>query len=254
MQVAKTVYSVARFPKARILFSANDAAYVEETYAHFSNGLEVAAAYFGPGELLPFFTVYLAPEREEYDFLVSHLTTVPTGKGRLGQPQGSELYLLSPGAYSRDALAVYLGPDGKYDKVFYHDVIAHEVVHMMEEYFSPCGAMAVLPKWWQEGLAVYLSGQYEKDVSLRKYMLADFSKGGVPAIGDLRGGSSYVWGWSIVQFIEKRFGKEKIREIVRNSMTIDVEKSLGMEPARFEQEWRDFAAGYLNGEPGRARP
>ena len=232
-------YGIAHFKRARIIISKNDEDVLRETYRNFVYGCKTVLKYLGLRVELPLFNIFIAPSRKEYDRFVAHLTKIPTSKGRVAQPQMADLYLLSPNAYPKDAESVYLGPNGVYDKGLYRRTVVHEAVHMAEEYLSPKGAMETRPQWWKEGLAVYVSGQYKKDRDIKELIKSSLDK--IPDIRGVKGANSYVWGWSIIRYIETRFGKNKILNILEKQVDLDLHKTFKIQQQVFEKEWQKTA-------------
>ena len=193
-------FNIGYFKDARVVFCDKDSNVVDETYKSAIAGARAALRRFGLKPVFPLINIFIAPGRKEYDKLVAHLTRTPTDKWRIGQTQGHDLYLISPNAYPKDVSISYLGPDGTCDRAMYRSCVAHELVHIMEEYFSPKGVMELRPQWWSEGLAVYLTGQY-RDRITSKYRKQDLAAGRLPGINELKGPPAYIWGWSLVRYI-----------------------------------------------------
>jgi len=74
----------------------------------------------------------------------------------MAQPQRTDLVVLSPSAYEQHSIFRYFLDE-------YRRLLFHEMTHMFEEYLAPASAMEAVPRWWSEGLAVYLSGQWKYD-------------------------------------------------------------------------------------------
>lgn len=230
-------YNIAYFKDARVIFAAGDRNTVKGTYAAAVSGARLALRRFGVKPVFPLMNIFITPRRRDYDRLVAHLTRVPTHNWRLGQPQGHDLYLISPKAYPKDISANYLNSSGTCDMAMYKRFIAHEMVHMMEEYVSPKGAMEVRPQWWSDGLAVYLTGQYRDRVS-SKHIKADLAAGRLPSIDGMKGAPAYTWGWSLVRHIERRFGRKKFRSVLLESNTSDIPGFLKISRKALEKDWQ----------------
>ena len=50
----------------------------------------------------------------------------------------------------------------------------------------------------------------------------------------MKGQEAYVWGWSLVRYIDKRFGREELRKIMVESCTGDI-------PGFLKPGGKDFA-------------
>ena len=230
-------YNIGYFTGARVIYRDQDADAVAPAYKYAMAGLRKGLRFFGLPREFPLINLFIAPDRKEYDRLVAHLAKTPTNKGRLGQPQGHDLYLISPNAWPADVHPDYLTADGVCDKKVYRQFIEHELIHMIEEYSSPKGAMEIRPRWWSEGLAVYATGQY-KDRLTRKCLKEDLAAGRFPAITELKGRDAYVWGWSLVRCIEKLLGRQALKKVMVSSCTQDILGVLNLPKKKFEREWR----------------
>ncbi|MDP2865901.1 MAG: hypothetical protein Q8O90_06635 [Elusimicrobiota bacterium] len=235
-------YTIKYFKSARVIFCDKDANAVDETYKYALNGIWKGLRFFLLPQGFPLINLFIAPDREEYDRMVSHLTKIPTSKGRLGQPQGHDFYLIAPNAWPTDVHPDYLGPDGACDKKVYRQFIEHEIVHMIEEYSSPKNAMEIRPQWWGDGIAVYATGQYGDRIN-REEIKKDLAVNKLPHITGMKGRDAYVWGWSLVRYIEKRFGRKILRKIILESCTEDILGFLKLRKNKFELEWRAAILG-----------
>ena len=122
----------------------------------------------------------------------------------------------------------------------YSRLLIHEVIHMFEEHLAP--NMDTQPRWWSEGLATYLSDQwrYEDTYAFRQPVLQGLETGGIPNIREIEASVElcYDWGWSIVMFIEKIYGRQLILRIVRECDNGDVCRMLGEDMRTFQRNWR----------------
>lgn len=237
MKQSGLLYEISHFEHARVLTTPQDENIVGMTYESFVHGLSMVTEYFDLKIDLPFFNIFVAPDRRNYDHFVSHLTPTPTNKGRVGQPQLVDLYLLSPNSYRKDADEFYWKGTDDFDKDVYRRLLFHETVHMIEEFISPKGVMAIRPQWWSEGLAVYLSQQYLLDSDIKSYIKLHITERRVPHLNDLHGANAYTWGWSVVKYIEEKTSRTAIRDFMMNSKTNNVLHHFDLE----ENDWHKFA-------------
>ena len=122
---------------ARVVFCDRDEDVVGITYRNVIQGIRNILQFFSLKPGFPLVNIFVAPNRKEYDKLVAHLSKTPTAKGRVGQTQGHDLYIVSPHAWPSDAHSDYLKPNGSFDRTFYRQFLEHEIVHMVEESSSP---------------------------------------------------------------------------------------------------------------------
>ncbi|MFU8796546.1 MAG: hypothetical protein ACNA7X_04550, partial [Dehalococcoidia bacterium] len=190
----------------------------------------------------------LVPSRREYDRLVVDLLgvdiEVPSNPGRVAQPQRTDIVFLSPSAYRQHSTY-------SYDADEYRRLVFHELVHVFEEHLSP--DIEAAPRWWSEGLAAYLSGQWRcaDRFRFRQPVLEGITLGHVPRISEIEADVQlcYAWGWTLVMFIEKAYSRDTVVRIVRECDDGDVLSTLGEDPHAFEKGWQRW----LLQEDGRFR-
>jgi hypothetical protein len=234
-------YRMAHFDRARVLFAPGQSGLAETTYDAYLGGVARALKWMALPDEFPFANLYLAPSRVEFDLLVAHITRTPTDPWRVGQPLGLDLCLLSPDAYPADAAPAWLGSDGLCDSGMYARLVAHETVHMVEEFHSPREAMENRPMWWSEGLAVLISEQHRIDHDVRDHLRADLDAGTLPEIEELHGGPAYTWAWAVVDCLRRTVGRKKVTELITGTDGGDILGLLGVDRERFDPQWRDHA-------------
>lgn len=181
--------------------------------------------------------VALVDRRSEFDRLVRDWLRVeiesPSHPARIAQPQRTDLVALSPSAYATDS--VY-----RYQQDEFQRLLAHELVHMFEEFLSP--NIENTPRWWSEGLAIYFSDQWRTEDEFRSAALDGAARRDIPGFWQIESERklAYDWGWTVVRFIEQRFGRERILQIVRECADGDVFSILGHPVEQLEARWRDW--------------
>ncbi|MCK5071810.1 MAG: hypothetical protein KAQ98_00175 [Bacteriovoracaceae bacterium] len=233
------LYKTSHYKESRVIYPKDEDNIAEQTYQSFKLGINKTLQYFNLNIKLPLFNIFIVPNRKEYDSFVAHLTSIPTSKGRVGQPQLVDLYLLSPLAYKTDADEFYINKDGSYNEQIYKRLVIHESVHMIEELISPKDSMEVRPLWWSEGLAVLISEQYRLDSDIIEYMRKDLFNKQLPRIQMLEGVSSYTWGWSLVKFCIDNFGIDKIIKIMKETCDKDIIQYLNITESELEKKWHE---------------
>jgi hypothetical protein len=196
--------------------------------------LPTITSYFGIAQPFPTVRVILVTSRAEFDRLVRDLLRVeievPSHPARIAQPQRTDLVALSPSAYHSHSTFEYV-PD-QFDRL-----LVHELVHMVEEHLSP--NIEASPRWWGEGLAVYLSQQWLHDAAFRTPALDGVAQRHMPGFSQIAADTrlAYDWGWTIVRFIEQTYGKDMIVRIVKGCSDGDVFSMAGEERAGLETRW-----------------
>lgn len=220
-----------------VLHTGGDESFGRDTLQILRDARSFLRRYFALVEF-PQIRGILVPDRKEYERLVLNLLGVeieiPSRPGRLAQTQRTDLVFLSPCAYEEHSTYYYY-PDE------YRRLVFHELIHVLEEYLSP--NIEVVPNWWSEGLAVYLSGQwkYFDQFRFRLAVLQGLCQNCIPRLEEIRKDIklSYDWGWTVVMYLEKVFGREMIQRIIRecddgNVLTTITEEN----PEDISQRWR----------------
>lgn len=233
-------YMEVRSGIIEVRYAGADQPYAEQTLAVLSEAYAFLKGYFHTGR--PFATpirAILVPTRSEYDRLVVGLLgvdiEVPSNPGRVAQPQRTDIVFLSPSAYRQHSTYYY-------DAAEYRRLVAHELVHVFEEHLAP--DIEASPRWWSEGLAAYLSGQWKHadQFRFRQPVMDGISLGSVPSIQEIQAdvGLCYDWGWTIVMFIEHTYGRDTTGKIVRECRDGNVLAMLGEDPVAFERRWQQW--------------
>jgi len=220
-----------------------DKPFVGETLDGLLNAQALLADYFDLHGRFPVVRAILTPNRSEFDWCIADVLgiriEVPSNPVRVAQPQRTDLVLLSPQAY--DATVSH------YSSAAYGRLILHEVTHIVEEYLSP--NIEAIPRWWSEGLAIYLSGQWEEEMA---EVLRETRAGKIPGMADMRDGAitdasvqlCYVWGWTVVSYVETALGRIAVRRVVEECADGNVFAILGQQLVTFEQRWKEWLTSF----------
>lgn len=226
----------------KIGFTEKDRKYVRKTSAALKKPLKSLSKYFRVEKNFGPIRAILVPNRKEYDRLVNTVLRVdiekPSRPSRIAQTQRTDLVLLAPSAYAIDSIYEYSAKE-------YQRLVFHEMVHIFEEYLSP--NIEALPRWWSEGLAVYLSEQWKYEDEFGKPVLKGLGKK-IPGFKKIQKDVklAYQWGWTIVKYIEYCYGQKMILTIVRNCTDGDVFKIMGETMRNFERKWKNHLENDVN--------
>lgn len=215
-----------------------DRKFAEETSATLGRAVAELSGYFDLTIVFPCVRAVLVPDRSEFDRLVTDLLGVdiekPSNPGRIAQPQKTDIVFLSPPAFEQHSTY-------EYDPDDFRRMIWHELVHVFEEHLTP--DIETTPRWWSEGLAIYLSDQwrYESQFKFREPAIKSIRDRSAPDIEEIQGSVSlaYDFGWTIVKFIEDMKGKQIIVEAVKEVRNGEVFQALGEEINSFQKRWKD---------------
>lgn len=221
----------------KVGFTEKDRKYVRKTSAGLKKAIKFLSKYFHVKKNFGPIRAILVPNRKEYDRLVKTVLRVdiekPSRPSRIAQTQRTDLVLLAPFAYATDSIYEYSAKE-------YKRLIFHETTHIFEEYLSP--NIEVLPRWWSEGLAVYLSEQWKYEDEFGKPVLKGLKTKKIPSFKKIQKDVklAYQWGWTIVKYIEHCYGQKMICTIVRNCTDGNVFKIMGETMRNSERKWKDY--------------
>jgi hypothetical protein len=173
-------YIIVGDQKIEIRYVEGERGFAQKAFFILSKTLPFITDYFRLSRDFPKIRVVLVPNRSEFDRLVQDLLhveiEVPSNPARIAQPQRTDMVVLSPSAYESYPVFKYVSDD-------FGRLLIHELIHIVEEYLSP--DIEVIPRWWSEGLAVYLSGQWRYEDDFRKPVLEGIEKEKIP-LSDIR--------------------------------------------------------------------
>jgi hypothetical protein len=236
-------YAVLRQDGMTLEYMLEDQVFVAVTFAGLLKGAALLTDYFDLRGRFPSVRTILVPDRGEFDRCVVEVLRiqieVPSHPARIGLPQGTNLVLLSPRAY--------VSGTNRYSPEGLERLIGHELTHIVEEHLSP--NIEALPRWWSEGLAMHLSGDWVDEFP---HVERETAAGRVPALAEMQDGAvadvsvrlCYQWGWTVARCIESVHGQPGIRKVVEQCADGDVLATLGEEPTAFERAWRDWLPGF----------
>ena len=223
----------------RILTTERDRDLVEIVISNLDHGVRRIEELFSTKAESPFLNVFICPSRSIFDDFVQVITTVPTSAGRIGQPQGHDLYILSPKSYRSDA--PFYGRDQPpfYDPVDFRRILVHELVHVWEELSSPREAMEVGEDWFSEGMAMYIA-EHNREARFEIELRADFSRGIIPKPEELSGDREYSWGCVLFEFLLEKVGPKPLLEMITKTTHENIITLLQLEPSSFWERYLDY--------------
>ena len=170
--------------------------------------------------------VFLVDTRKDFDLLVNEKSE----NWIVGQNLGNDrLLLLSPEGYEKESIHRYCDEE-------YFFLIKHELSHLFYNIFSNEKG----PNWLNEGFAIFTSGQLKKKKRIKKFKnflkyYDHFDKG------------IYEESGFVVEFLIKKFGKERVLEFLKKLKSVNNEKEF---KESFEKEF-GFELGYEGFNEGR---
>lgn len=115
----------------------------------------------------------------------------------------------------------------------------HEFVHCVTFNFANSD---MVPNWLFEGLAMYLS--QDKDRYEDSYN--EFAEMGFPPFYKFNDyANRYIYGYSLVEYIDTEFGREKLLDLIK-SVNWDIEKVLEVSEYEFREGWKTYISKKIN--------
>lgn len=207
---------------------------------HVEAGQRRIEKYFGKPFPKPF-EVEVLPNRASFDeYFQRRWKAAKTEPWMVGAGVADRFVLLSPRVWKTEAREH--NPD---DAGHLRDLVAHELVHVYHGQICPKPEFDGMDDmgWFVEGLAVYVSGQLEHT---HRTAAADAIRlGKAPAkLADAWAGKHrYGVSGSLVEFVEKRYGRETIRKLLTITSNGDALKLLDTTEAQLLHDWSDSIAG-----------
>jgi hypothetical protein len=187
------------------------------------------------------FDVEVLPSRSSFDEYFHRRWKIPkTEAWMVASGVADRMVILSPRVWNAEARE---HNPANTDHV--RDLIAHELVHVYHGQFCPKPDFDGMDDmgWFVEGLAVLVSGQLEHS---HRSAAADALKAGkAPArLADAWSGRyRYGVSGSMVEFVDKRFGRDVIRKLLTAQTNEEALKILNTTEAQFLENWKaDVAA------------
>jgi hypothetical protein len=151
-------------------------------------------------------SIILFEDRETLD----ELKGSKTDNWNVGFATNNKIYLLNRENYEKESCH-------KYSDEEYKKLLKHELVHLYYDIFS---RGAHYPRWFDEGLAVFLSGQLgNKNLEKFEKFLDYFEK---------RGDNLYTEGGFAIKILIENFGQEKIFELIKNISSLQTEEKFNL--------------------------
>lgn len=186
------------------------------------------------------FAVYIFPDRSSLDSQWQKNWNEPSFK--------SECWMVASGVATRlDMIAPKkwdkLSCEHKYEETENtKNLITHELVHVYHGQFNPSPDFSKVNNldWFVEGLAVYASGQCDSARlnEVRKAIVNNEIPEKLDKFwtGKLRYGLS----GSVVMYLDKKFGREKIKELLSITQSSELFQSIWIKEEDFITSWKNY--------------
>jgi hypothetical protein len=214
-----------------------DAGLVPLVGAAIRDGERLATGFFSAPPLQPY-SIAIYPDRST---LTDHWRTAwqfPAFQAQcwmIAAAWADELNLLSTRAWARDACGHDPG-----NQTHIRNVLAHEVVHVLHSQLGqhPNLASTLDVQWFFEGLAVYVSGMLDVDYAgiVQGRLSAGYAPRTLAEVWNDPG--NYPLSGSIVRYIDRRFGRAAVRDLLNARSTATILGRLGIGEAELLSGWR----------------
>jgi hypothetical protein len=216
---------------------------VKEYSTFIDNGILSVQSFFD-GSFKNKFEVNIHPDRKSLDTQWQLDWKMPDFKSEcwmVASGVSDKLDMISPKRWDKESCEhVYS------EKLKTQQIITHELVHVYHGQLnaSPDFSDVTGIDWFVEGLATYASGQCDsaKIDEIRKAILDNKYPAGLDDFwtGKLRYGLS----GSVVLFIDKKYGRTKLKELLKFNRKTDILASLDISEPELLGEWKEYILHY----------
>lgn len=201
------------------------------------NGETLATTFFTAAPLSPF-SISIYPDRTSLTDRWRVAWQFPTFQPEcwlIAAAWATELDVLSPRVWNRDACGHDAG-----NLTHIRNVLAHEVVHVLHGQLGQHANLSSLlnAQWFTEGLAVYISGMLDVDYAgaVQARLDAGFAPRTLADVWDDR--ANYPLSGAIVRYIDRRYGRTALRDLLTARSTTTILTRLGVGEAELLTAWR----------------
>ena len=227
--------------KYRLHYTLADQNMVKKIDGYLGSGLNDIVDYFH----YPFtnkFDVYIFPQRALMDKQWQKDwgdSTFESQCWMIASGVAYRLEILSPTAWAKEAC----DHNGN-DSTEIRQVIWHELVHVFHGQYNPDHTFNYIEKldWLVEGLATYVSGQLDEKRLQRIKQLIYENKTPSTLDNFWKGQEKYGLSGSMVSYIDKTFGRQKLFALLKFTTKQDALKFLGLSEEQLIKNWRESLA------------
>jgi hypothetical protein len=219
----------------RIIHAKQDKDMAASLQPYVQQGQQKVETFFGR----PFksaFEVEVLPDRAAFDEYFRKRWNVPkTEAWMVASGVADRMVILSPRVWKTQA-AEHDPADAEHIR----ELIAHELVHVYHGQHNPRSDFEGMDDsgWFVEGLAVYVSGQLER--SHRNAASDALKAGRAPTrLADAWSGRyRYGVSGSMVEFVDKRYGRETVKKLLAVVSNEEALKALKLTEGEFLEAWK----------------
>lgn len=204
-----------------------------------SSGREAVEVFFGE-RFARQFEVKVFPDRTALtEFARQRWGMQKTDCWMVAMGVASTMVILSPDAWKTEAC------EHEPTDAHISQIVTHELVHVFHGQHNPSNEFEGMDDagWFVEGLAVYAAGQLDADrlARLRRALVA--GKGPQRLAQAWSGELRYAVAGSLVQYIDQRLGRARLREMLAATTNAELLAALDLSEDELLAAWRASVAG-----------
>ena len=223
----------------KIHFKAKDKANEKEYRNLVDNGIKSVQLFFG-NRFKKEFDVYVHPDHHSLDSTWQKDWNMPTFKSEcwmVASGIASKLDVISPADWEKESCEHTYA-----DKIKTQQLITHELVHVYHGQLntSPDFSNTSGIDWFVEGLATYASGQCDREriTEVRKAIATN--KITMKLDSFWTGNIKYGLSGSLVMYIDRKYGRDKLRELLKFNNKPEILTSLGTTEESLLADWKIY--------------
>lgn len=232
-------WSVEKHAGYELVYTAADNTNKEEYLPFIEDGINSVQNFFD-ASFKKEFRIFIHPDRQSLDKQWCMDWKIKDFKSEcwmVASGVASRLDIISPKIWDKEACEHSFS-----DKTKTQQLITHELVHVFhgQENISPDFSDVTDIDWFVEGLATYASGQC--DSSRIKEVKEALSQDAIPLSLDSfwTGKIKYGLSGSVVMYIDNKFGREKLKGLLKFNKKSELLESLKITEAELLTGWVNF--------------
>lgn len=239
LKSSERVWILEKHTRYNLFFTTADIPYKEEYVTMIENGLRSVSIFFN-GSYEKTFDVYVHPNRHSLDSTWQKDWNMPDFKSEcwmVASGVATKLDVISPRQWEKEVCEHTYS-----EKTKAQNLITHELIHVfhgqknVSHDFSDVQGL----DWFVEGLATYASGQCDADrlSEVRKAIANNTIPGTLDKFWS--GKMKYGLSGSVVMFIDSKYGRNKLLELLPVSKKAEVLSTLNTTESALLAEWKSY--------------
>jgi hypothetical protein len=226
----------------KFLYTANDQVNKDAYTKIIDSGIHSVRLFFG-GDFKNVFEVYVHPSRQSLDEQWQKDWNMPDFKSEcwmVASGIATKIDMISPVRWTEEACEHSYANAVKTQQLITHELfhVYHAQLNTMPDFSDGEGL-----DWLVEGFATYASGQLD-DARLAE-IKSTVENNSAPTLLDnfWKGKMRYGLSGSVVMYIHKKYGKEKLKELLVYNKKEQVLNALSVNETDFLKSWAEYVKG-----------